>query len=59
MTIEEKIEALEQEAARAAETEDTEPLDPTTATMASPCESNIATGRLSSKYLEKGIAYVK
>ncbi|KAG8751366.1 Transcription factor TFIIIB component B [Ceratobasidium sp. 423] len=59
MTIEEKIEALKHEAARAAETEDAEPLDPTTATMASLCESDIATGRLSSKYLEKGIAYVK
>ncbi|KAH7320357.1 hypothetical protein B0J17DRAFT_298395 [Rhizoctonia solani] len=59
MTIEEKIEALQQEAAKAAEGEDTEPLDPTTATMASLCESDVATGRLSSKYLEKGIAYVK
>ncbi|CAE6488724.1 unnamed protein product [Rhizoctonia solani] len=58
-TVDEKIEALEQEATRAAEAEDAEPLDPTTATMASLCESDIATGRLSSKYLEKGIAYVK
>ncbi|KAG8745803.1 hypothetical protein FRC11_012974, partial [Ceratobasidium sp. 423] len=56
MTVEEKIEALKHEAARAAETEDAEPLDPTTATMASLCESDIATGRLNSKYLEKGIA---
>ncbi|CUA68414.1 hypothetical protein RSOLAG22IIIB_07933 [Rhizoctonia solani] len=58
MTVEEKIEALEQ-AAKAAEAEDDEPLDPTTATMASLCDSDITTGRLSSKYLEKGIAYVK
>ncbi|KAG8758737.1 Transcription factor TFIIIB component B [Ceratobasidium sp. 423] len=55
----EKIEALDQEAARAAETEDAEPLDPTTAAMPSLFESDIGTGRLSSKYLEKGIAYVK
>ncbi|CAE6447080.1 hypothetical protein ACGC1H_006823 [Rhizoctonia solani] len=59
MTMEEKIEALEQEAAKAAEDEDVEPLDPTTATMASLCDFDITTGRLSSKYLEKGIAYVK
>lgn len=75
-TIQERIEALEQEAARAAEAADNgelncqfilpaliellvEPLDPTTATMASLCESDLPTGRLSSKYLEKGIAYVK
>ncbi|CAE6356970.1 unnamed protein product [Rhizoctonia solani] len=59
VTMEEKIEALEQEATRAAQAEDTDPLDPTTATMASLCDSDIPNGRLSSKYLEKGIAYVK
>ncbi|CAE6441789.1 unnamed protein product [Rhizoctonia solani] len=59
MTMEEKIQALEKEAAKAVEDEDVEPLDPTTATMASLCDSDITTGRLSSKYLEKGIAYVK
>ncbi|KAJ1301843.1 hypothetical protein OPQ81_009070 [Rhizoctonia solani] len=59
MTMEEKIEALEQEVAKAAEAAHAEPLDPTRATMASLCQSDIAAGRLSSKYLEKGIAYVK
>ncbi|GAB1527582.1 hypothetical protein RhiTH_010758 [Rhizoctonia solani] len=58
-TLEEKIEVLEQEAAKAAGVENAEPLDPTTATMASLCDSDIPNGRLSSKYLEKGIAYVK
>jgi hypothetical protein len=36
-----------------------EVLDPTSATMASLCENDVPSGRLSSKFLEKGIAYVK
>ncbi|KAF8593845.1 hypothetical protein BDV93DRAFT_194542 [Ceratobasidium sp. AG-I] len=58
VSVEAKINALEKEVAEAMEEGgDGEPLDPTTATMASLCDANLPSGRLSSKFLEKGIAY--
>ncbi|QRV83073.1 transcription factor TFIIIB component B [Ceratobasidium sp. AG-Ba] len=60
ITLEDRISALEKQAAEAEEQGAlNEPLDPTNATMASLCEADLPTGRLSSKFLEKGIAYVK
>ncbi|KAG8690792.1 Transcription factor TFIIIB component B [Ceratobasidium sp. 395] len=60
VTIEDRISELEKHAAEAMEQGAlSEPLDPTNATMASLCEADLPTGRLSSKFLEKGVAYVK
>ncbi|KAG9115478.1 Transcription factor TFIIIB component B [Ceratobasidium sp. 392] len=60
VTVEDRINALEKHAAEAAEQGAlNDPLDPTNATMASLCEADLPNGRLSSKFLEKGIAYVK
>ncbi|QRV97219.1 transcription factor TFIIIB component B [Ceratobasidium sp. AG-Ba] len=60
ITLEDRISALEKQAAEAEEQGAlNEPLDPTNATMASLCDADFPTGRLSSKFLEKGIAYVK
>ncbi|KAG8719498.1 Transcription factor TFIIIB component B [Ceratobasidium sp. 394] len=58
-TLEDRIGALERHAAEAMEGALGEPLDPTNATMASLCETDLPNGRISSKFLEKGIAYVK